>query len=391
MRSSNLGFILLAVLALQSGTAKSEQKLTVNLGPTITVLESAIFPYMFLSRDGTLVVQGTVPRPPGSPLPEPSDFGGIPRTVRSTDGGKTWQVWKPGPKQGEGPTINNTPLQLKDGSILIFHWIAEYHRAGLAIGKRWISKDDWQTVTGPAETRFDVPDGVGNGFGDNGLRYSTLWFDRSVLELPNGDLIAGCYGWFKQDTTPSEYQKTMNRFRCFIVRSKDRGLTWKYVATVAVDPKVGQEGFNESAIVHLAKGSRHGRLICLMRVGRKNPLYQAYSDDEGKSWSKAEALGLVGVDPDLIELSDGTLVASYGHKPDYKDDGNFLAFSFDQGETWSQIVRLSSVPTSAYTSVRETAPGKLFVVYDERNPSDQPRLSQDRRILGRVVELSAAK
>src|SRR5262245_3405659 len=188
----NRGILLLAVLALQSGTAQGERKLQVSLGPTVTVLESGIFPYMFLSRERTLVVQGTVPRPPGTPLPERSDFGGIPRTVRSTDGGKTWQAWLPRPDQGEGPTINNTPVQLKDGSILIFHWIAEYHRGGLAIGKRWKSTDDWRTVTGPEETRFHVPDGVGAGYGDNGLPYSTLWFDRSVLELPNGDLIAGC-------------------------------------------------------------------------------------------------------------------------------------------------------------------------------------------------------
>jgi hypothetical protein len=52
-------------------------------------------------------------------------------------------------------------------------------------------------VTGPEETRVEVPDGVGSGFGDNGLPYSALWFHRSILELPGGELVAGCYGWFK--------------------------------------------------------------------------------------------------------------------------------------------------------------------------------------------------
>jgi hypothetical protein len=59
------------------------------------------------------------------PRPEASDFDGIPHTVRSTDGGKTWQTWTPGPGQGEGPTLNNGPVQLRDGTLAVFHWIAE--------------------------------------------------------------------------------------------------------------------------------------------------------------------------------------------------------------------------------------------------------------------------
>jgi hypothetical protein len=389
----SIGLLWLALFGFQSGTIAGQPRLEVSLGPEETVMDGAIFPYMFLSRNGTLVVQGTLPRPPGTPLPEPSDFGGIPHTVRSTDGGKTWQSWLPRPDQGEGPTINNSPVQLENGAMLIFHWIAEYHRSGLAIGKRWRSTDDWQTVTGPEEARFYVPDGVGGGYGDNGLPYSTMWVDRSILELPGGDLIVGCYGWFKGDTTPSEYQKKMNRFRCFLMRSKDQGLNWRYVTTIAADPTVGQEGFNESALVHLKQGKHKGRLICVMRVGRKNPLYQAYSDDEGMNWSKAQPLNVVGVDPDLIETSNGVLVLSFGHKPDYNDDGNFLAFSFDQGESWSQIVRLSSHLTSAYTSVREISPPKLFVVYDLLNrTTERPdRFSPNRRILGRVVELKGVR
>jgi len=362
----------------------------VSLGPVIKVMEGGIFPYMFHSANGTLVVQGTFERSPSSEKPEPSEFGGIPHTVRSMDRGQTWQVWSPQPGQGEGPTINNSPVQFKDGSLLIFHWIAEFKRDGLAIGKRWKSTDDWRTVTGPEDTRVEVPDGVGGGIGDNGLPYSTMWFHRSILELSNGDLIAGCYGWFKEDKTPSEYEPRMNRFRCFLVRSKDRGLNWKYVSTIAVDPMVGQEGFNESALMRLSQGKHKGRLICIMRVGRKNPLHQAHSDDDGNSWSAPRTLNLVGVDPDLIEMKNGVLVSSFGHKPDCNNDGNFLAFSLDQGDNWSQIVRLSSESeiTGAYTTVREISPGTLFVVYEVRDGTyDSP----SRRILGRKVWVTLRK
>ena len=67
--------------------------------------------------------------------------------------------------------------------------------------------------------------------------------------------------------------------------------------------------------VRLSQGKHKGRLICLMRTGRKNPLYQVHSDDEGKTWTGLRALSLMGVDPDLIEMSNGVLVCSFGHKP----------------------------------------------------------------------------
>ena len=94
-------------------------------------------------------------------------------------------------------------------------------------------------------------------------------------------------------------------------------------------------------------------------------MYQALSDDEGKTWSEPRALNIGGVAPSLIEMANGVLVVSFGHKPEYNDNGNFLAFSLDQGESWTNITRLSSGLTRAYTTVRETAPGELFILYSE--------------------------
>ena len=99
-------------------------------------------------------------------------------------------------------------------------------------------------------------------------------------------------------------------------------------------------------LVRLTRGSHKGRLICLFRTGRENPIYQCDSDDEGRTWTRAYPLSwqysrygrrrdIVGTDPDVIEMQDGTLVMSFGHKPDFRDDGNFLAFSTDQGQSWT--------------------------------------------------------
>ena len=127
------------------------------------------------------------------------------------------------------------------------------------------------------------------------------------------------------------------------------------------DP-VEQEGFGEPVMIQLRNGPRAGRLICQMRTGRETPIYQCESDDEGKTWTKAYPLQwmysrfgrsrpIVGTDPDLIEMQDGTLVMAFGHKPDYQEHGNYLAFSVDHGQSWTQVVPISSTVTRAYCGV----------------------------------------
>jgi hypothetical protein len=222
-----------------------------------------------------------------------------------------------------------------------------------------------------------VPKAEISGVDDRGEPISRLYIRRSVLLLPGGDLLASAYGRFDEDTASVEYLPKMKQTRSYLVRSSDEGMTWTYYSTIAVPPKE-QEGFGEPVIVQLKHGKRAGRLICQMRTGRESPIYQTESDDEGKTWTEPRPLrwiysrfgrqrDLIGVDPDLVEMSDGTLVMSYGHKPDYQDHGNFLAFSLDQGETWTSETRLSSSITMAYTGVREVGPGVLFVVYTNSN------------------------
>ena len=125
--------------------------------------------------------------------------------------------------------------------------------------------------------------------------------------MPNGDLIATAYGWFRGDTRPSTYMENMNKFRSLLLRSKDRGRNWSLVSTIAVDPTMGEEGFNEPVLVRLSQGKRAGRFIVLLRTGSNkakwpNPIYQTESDDEGKTWSKPRPLAFDGVNPDLIEM-----------------------------------------------------------------------------------------
>jgi hypothetical protein len=135
-------------------------------------------------------------------------------------------------------------------------------------------------------------------------------------------------------------------------------------------------------LVRLTKGSHAGRLIALLRTGSNktfahNPIYQTESDDEGMTWSVPHPLGFENVDPDLIEMKNGVLVASCGWRTMESrvnltsepkrigaGHGNYLAFSHDGGESWTDVTQVTDTPSSCYTTVREIEPGKLLLVYD---------------------------
>jgi len=237
-------------------------------------------------------------------------------------------------------------------------------------------------VQGPFPADIYLPQAKG-GFDDDGHPVPEVFLHRSLLELPGGDLLLTAYGWFEGDETPSTYRPSMLKCRTLLLRSSDRGQHWSLVSTVAVDPTVGEEGFNEPVLLRLTKGPLAGRLIAHLRTGsdktwKHNAIYQTESDDEGRTWSTPHPLAWANVDPDLIEMHDGTLVASFGyrtlesrvHLDAYppKDlgegHGNYLAFSHDQGQTWESPIRITHEPSSCYTTVREVEPGKLLLVYD---------------------------
>lgn len=221
--------------------------------------------------------------------------------------------------------------------------------------------------------------------------------------MPNGDLLTTMYSWFTEDKAPCAYMPSMMKSRGMLLRSRDRGRTWKYQSTIATDDGVGTEGFTEPVLLRLSQGPHAGRLLCMMRTGRD--LYESYSDDEGETWSVHRPVrfpgieirqtrdweeyfqawrepdahrytSLIGafVDPDLIEMQNGLLVCAFGlriseklcwENPAYPLNGNFLAFSKDHGTTWSHIVRITGgIMTTHYMAVRESRPNELCVLFD---------------------------
>lgn len=386
-------------------TLVNDSRIKLSFGNERMILPQGLQPSMLCTRKGTLIVQAQLPK---KPYPQQRIFYPWAVTnVVSRDGGNTWQPFPM--KEGDnGVNIEGGIIQLKDGTILCLEtYVVPGPKPETGAGLLYTSKDDFKTLQGPFDVNISMPDADFYGSTDDGGRpHIAMRFHRRILELPDGDLLATIYGFQKGDTAFSEYAKGMKKSRVMLFRSKDKGRNWDFVSVVA-SGDVGTEGFGEPVITRVNKGRHAGRLIAFMRTGHE--LYEAISEDGGNSWSKArprmfadrdvnktsewaemfkdtrirgqlitenpaEFIAAV-VDPDLICLKSGVLVAAFGIRipargafvnPKHPWNGNYLTFSLDGGETWSEVVQLTSgIWTTHYMAIEET-PNKneVFIAYD---------------------------
>jgi hypothetical protein len=406
---------------------EADGRLRFDFGEQRMVMDGGLQPFMLATKDGTLIVQVQSPNPPFD-TPR-MHYPYAMWTVVSRDGGKTW-TRQPIPPGDNWFNNEGGMVQLRDGTILgLDTYVVPGAREGVGLGQLYTSRDDWRTVGKAEEAVFDLPNvNFRASKDDGGHPHEAQRLHRRILELPNGELLTTLYGQYYGDATPATYQPLMMKARVMLLRSTDRGRNWKLVGTIAVDPSVGTEGFNEPVLERISQGPRAGRLLCFMRTGRE--LREAFSDDGGATWSPSRPRIFAGldvhrtelwvdmfrhlkgrsgklldennpddlkgavVDPDLIELRSGLLVATFGVRIPQKAcwphayhqwNGNYLAVSRDHGESWTNVVRLTSgVLTTHYTGVEETPnDNEVFVVYDYgywRQPS--------RYTYGRTVKIT---
>ncbi|MES2391599.1 MAG: sialidase family protein [Acidobacteriota bacterium] len=387
-------------------TVLADKRVRLTFGDEKLVLDDGLQPSMLCTRKGTLVVQAqnSTKVVPHGRMAYPYAMS----SVVSHDGGDSWT------DIGASPNVNQANLeggihQLKDGTIIVLDtYVTPGAKPDTGVGLLYTSTDEYKTLQGPFEINFKMFNADFYASTDDGGRpHPAMRLHRRILELPNGDLLTTIYGFQKGDHTPAPYTPTMMKSRVMLFRSKDKGHNWEFVSTVAVDPTVGTEGFGEPVITRVPHGRHEGRLICMARTG--HDLYETTSDDGGVTWAKpyprmfadrdvyktsewaemfkdvkrngvlisqnpTEFIGAV-VDPDLISLRSGVLVASFGiriparaafARYQHPWNGNYLAFSLDHGDTWSHVTQLTSgVSTTHYTAIEEM-PGKneFFVVYD---------------------------
>ena len=143
-------------------------------------------------------------------------------------------------------------------------------------------------------------------------------------------------------------------------------MTWTFLSNMGYD-HIGSEGYNEGSM----KALPDGRLMAVMRTGsmsdpkcQDNPVMVATSSDWGRTWTEPPRTGVMGAFPDLAVLSDGVVALSYGRP------GSNVVFSLDQGETWVSHTIVDPVMYSGYTTITETAPGEVLMIYGAKQYFD---------------------
>jgi hypothetical protein len=387
-------------------TILTDTRVSLSFEPEVMVLNDGLQPTLLCTKKNTLIVQSQLSK---KPLPQKRIFYPYAMgTVVSRDQGKTWNEF-PLKAGDNGIDIEGGIIQLKDGTIIMLEtYVTPGPKPDTGEGLLMRSTDDYKTLEGPFNITFNMPGAdFYNSSDDGGRPHVAMRLHRRIVELPNGDLLTTIYGWIKGDEEASGYNKSMKKTRVMLFKSINKGMHWDYVSTIAAEKGIGTEGFGEPVLLRVSKGPKAGRLICQMRTGRD--LYETMSHDNGKTWQKPkprvfagidvyktenwaemfkdvkrggvlisenpnEFIGAV-VDPDLIELRSGVLVAAFGiriparanfARPTHPWNGNYVAFSLDQGDSWSHVTRLTTgVSTTHYMTVEETSKdNQLYVVYD---------------------------
>ncbi|MCK5573879.1 MAG: exo-alpha-sialidase, partial [Bacteroidetes bacterium] len=248
---------------------------------------------------------------------------------RSTDNGETWL---------EPDVIHETPIDDRESGVtvlsdgrLLGHFISTFHTSAkydalrpLAYKKDVLER--WERyVETPDYLNGEKFQGGWNAIStDGGKTWSKLVRGKDSIhggiELEDGTIMV------------ASYRETLDSLTVNVTESP---LTeWTTIATVA-SPTPDSLRFGEPHILQLESG----RIVMMIRATARpyndmDPrchLWGTYSDDNGHTWAEPYETPLWGFPPHLMQLSDGRVLVTYGHRrPPF---GQRVCISED-GVTW---------------------------------------------------------
>ena len=258
--------------------------------------------------------------------------------LRSKDGGKTWSDKKMIGAVKNMDEREGCGIQLNDGTIIVGVYYNNLYNPDGTYGpyfnwKKQVLEPIVRDSSKPTLGAYIITSN------DNGYTWTEPSFidtkdmpfsnlegpTDAPIEMPDGSILMGLIGY-------NPYGQAGNT-AAVMVRSTDKGKTWKYLSTIASDPGKKLGGFMEPGIVK----TKSGRIVAALRNhGIDQAIWTTYSDDAGKTWAAAEKTAMIGHPVDLIQLSDGRIMASYGIRtgPHTRPGGIRACFSNDNGKSW---------------------------------------------------------
>ena len=147
--------------------------------------------------------------------------------------------------------------------------------------------------------------------------------------------------------------------RVMAVRTRDGAKTWTMEGWVTPEP----EG-NDYAIMPSSVRLKNGSIVTAVRYRKYIEIYR--SDDDARTWrSLGQAVNtLAGNPPSMIQLRDGRLVLTYGHRAE--PYGIRAKVSADEGRTWGEEIILRQDGGTwdlGYPRTVQRPDGRLVTVY----------------------------
>jgi predicted neuraminidase len=171
------------------------------------------------------------------------------------------------------------------------------------------------------------------------------------ITLANGDILAG---------TSAE---TAVAWVCGVDLSSDGGRTWRQYGPITVP------GYHHGIIQPALWETSPGHVKMLVRATQDiGFICAATSDDGGHTWSDARPTSLPNPNSgiDAVKMRNGGLALVYNPSKTERTP-LALAFSQDDGQTWSAPLTLEDAPGEySYPAIIQTRDGKLHITYTWR-------------------------
>lgn len=383
---------LIGLGLLRAATPESFAALKVEVLETVKIHETrkyGFFPSLQRLSTGELICDFSLD---ADDLEVEANFWGY---VVSKDGGRTWGMRNTGGMIYREAAYTRDPA-LPDGSMLI---VAGYPLPGAGDDYRNLetvsvrlshggntslySRDVTIHLPKPAQRQPQSDNRKSLGVGKI-KETAQLVFSGTILAARQGGWLTTMYGKLEGD----------KYYRTIVASSDPSGKNWNYLSTIAGDETASgvldsaaeksYEGPCEPRMIRLGDG----RLFAVIRRGSNNLMCKAWSDDDGKTWTKPVSIGFRGVEPAVMELKSGVLACATGRPDDIA-----VRFSEDGGESWSTPTKVAKgiaagnsekshgkPRSTCYTGMVEVEPGRLLIVYDHLphvegwglNPENEP-------------------